>query len=67
MEHANTAQHSPERASNSKRGNMSKSNDPYGVDLVPGRNDVFKTHRKMPNRFKALKKQNIENKRLEAE
>ena len=46
---------------------MSKSNDPYGVDLVSARKEGIKTHKKMPNRFKVLKKQNIENKMLETE
>ena len=67
MEQANTAKHAPDGASNNTRASMSKSNDPYGTQLASARKEAFKTHKQMPNRFKVLKKQNIENKRLETE
>ena len=43
-----------------------RNNDPYGIDLA-SKKEGGKTHRKLQNRFKVIKKQNLETKRLETQ
>ena len=37
-----------------------RNNDPYGVDLASKKDKGFPSHRKIQNRFKLIKKQNLE-------
>ena len=42
-----------------------KNNDPYGVDLASKKDKGFVSQRKIQNRFKLIKKQNLENRAIE--